>query len=185
MATNVLCECHTCCGHGRGRRKDAQRDCGYRNRTLEPGNTTWTRISPLPANLPRGRAFGVLFSPNGAGESVYLAPDTCFCLPRRRPRLVLRSRVINRFASYFQSAAVLLFERYSAQVWVGFDIHWLLNDSVICAVGPSEGRLMCGRKLLWRKIGLRAGPGCSPAVLCALRRHSPSPPLFSSLTPST
>lgn len=32
---------------------------------------------------------------------------------------------------------LLLFEHRGVQVWVGVDIPWLLNDSVICVVGLS------------------------------------------------
>lgn len=42
------------------------------------------------------------------------------------------------FVCYFWRAELLLlFEQYSVQVWVGVDIHWLPNDSVICVMGLS------------------------------------------------
>ncbi len=81
------------------------------------------------------------------------------------------------------------------QVWVGVDIHWLLNDSVICVVGLSTAETeesCCGRKLLWRKIGLRAGLGClllsftlSPSLSLSLALSlSPFRPVSLALSPN-
>lgn len=51
------------------------------------------------------------------------------------------------------------------QVWVGVDIHRLLNDSVICVAGSPHSRSRescCSRKLLWRKIRDHVGLDCLP-----------------------
>lgn len=54
-------------------------------------------------------------------------------------------RFIYRWCYFWSTALLLLFERHSVQVWVGVDIHWLLNDSVICVVGLStEGCYVAG-----------------------------------------
>lgn len=43
------------------------------------------------------------------------------------------------------SLLLLLFEQRRVQVWVGVDIYWLLNDSVICVVCLStEGCYVAG-----------------------------------------
>lgn len=81
----------------------------------------------------------------------------------------------NGFAGYFQSTAALFSEPNGMQVWVGFDIHWLLNNRVICALGPSEEGFCVAGNCCGGRLGFVLGRAALP-LSCTLR--SPSPLAF-------
>lgn len=176
--------CHTCCGHGRGRHKGAQRDRGYRNQTPEPGNTTWTRISPLTANLPRGRTFGVLFSSNGAGELLISRPNVFVCLPHLAGNPNSSSEVVVLIALQVISRAPLCCYLSSTVCRCGWDltsIGFLMTVLFVRWVPPRKADV-------WQEIAVEEDwASCWAGLLSRCPVRSPSPlafPPFSSLTPS-
>lgn len=82
---------------------------------------------------------------------------------------------INHLCYFWTTALLLLFQQYSVQVWVGVDIHWLLNDSVICVVGLSTAeprKAVVAGNYCGGRLGFMLGWA---ACCCPLLTH---PPLF-------
>lgn len=134
------------------------------NPTQDSRNTP-TYVCFLYANLQRNCALGIVFSKNSTKNLSLLCSNVLF-----PPVLELHpdssTEVALLIAKRVIARALLCCYLSGTKCRCGWDltsIGFLMTELFVR--WSLWGRLMCGRKLLWWKIGLRAGPGCSPAVL--------------------